>query len=79
MFTFYKANIEYITEHAVDPDKRRYVVEGEAPKHFIDLDHFCTYPCDSFPRKWQEAKGVYSEDTLNAYGVVPWAIEWHIS
>tara|TARA_Y100000385_G_scaffold185721_1_gene191841 strand:+ start:2400 stop:3383 length:984 start_codon:yes stop_codon:yes gene_type:complete len=79
MFTFYKANIEYITEHAVDPDKRRYVVEGEAPKHFIDLDHFCTYPCDSFPRKWQEAKGVYSEDTLNAYGVVPWAIEWTMS
>ncbi len=76
MFTFYKANIEYITEHAVDPDKRRYVVVGEAPKHFIDLDHFCAYPCDSFPRKWQEAKSIYSEDTLNAYGIVPWVIEW---
>lgn len=76
MFTFYKTNIEYITEHAVDPDKRRYVVEGEAPKHYIDLDHFCTYPCDSFPRTWFEAKEQYSEDTLNAYGKVPWAIEW---
>ncbi|MDC3209310.1 zinc dependent phospholipase C family protein [Chitinophagales bacterium] len=76
MFTFYKANIEYITEHAVDPDKRRYVMEGEAPKHFIDLDHFCIHPCDSFPRKWPEAKRIYSEDTLNAYGIVPWAIEW---
>ena len=33
-------NIEYITEHAVDPDKERYAVDGEAPCHYIDLDHF---------------------------------------
>ena len=49
MFGFYKENIEYLTEHAVDPDKRRYAVEGEAPRHYIDLDHFCTYPCSDFP------------------------------
>jgi len=36
---FYKYHIEYITEHAVDPDKRRYAVEGEAPRHYIDIDH----------------------------------------
>lgn len=76
MFPFYKTHIEYLTEHAVDPDKRRYVVEGEAPKHYIDLDHFCLYPCDSFPRQWHEAKEMYSHDTLAAYGMVPWAIEW---
>ncbi len=40
MFGFYKEHIEYITEHAVDPDKRRYAVDGEAPCHYIDLDHF---------------------------------------
>ena len=40
MFGFYKEHIEYITEHAVDPDKRRYAVEGEAPCHYIDLDHY---------------------------------------
>lgn len=76
MIAFYKENIEYITEHAVDPDKRRYAVEGEAPRHFIDLDHFCTYPCDSFPKEWFQAKEVYTEDTLQAYGIVPWTIEW---
>lgn len=75
MIAFYKENIEYITEHAVDPDKRRYAVEGEAPKHFIDLDYYCTYPCDSFPRQWYQAKEKYSEDTLMEYGIVPWAIE----
>jgi len=24
LFSFYKSNIEFITEHAVDPEKRRY-------------------------------------------------------
>ncbi len=76
MIVFYKENIEYITEHAVDPDKRRYAVEGEAPRHFIDLDHYCNYPCDNFPKEWRQAKEQYTEDTLQAYGIVPWTIEW---
>ena len=40
MIGFYKKNIEYITEHAVDPDKRRYSTEGEAARHYIDIDHY---------------------------------------
>lgn len=75
MIGFFKTNIEYITEHAVDPDKRRYAIDGEAPRHFIDLDHFCTFPCDDFPKEWKDAVDVYSEDTLNSYGVVPWHIQ----
>ncbi|MEQ8521344.1 MAG: hypothetical protein RIC15_04245, partial [Vicingaceae bacterium] len=39
MFAFYKANIDFLEAHSIDPDKRRYVVEGEAVKHYIDLDH----------------------------------------
>lgn len=75
MIGFYKNNIEYITEHAVDPDKRRYALPDEGARHFIDLDHFCTYPCDSFPRRWQDATDQYSEDSLKAYGIVPWHIQ----
>lgn len=75
MIGFFKTNIEYITEHAVDPDKRRYAIEGEAQRHFIDLDHFCMYPCDDFPKKWDDAVETYSEDTLQAFGIVPWHIE----
>ncbi len=75
MIDFYKQNIEYITEHAVDPDKRRYALPDEAPRHYIDLDHYCTYPCDDFPRKWRDAVARYSEDTLKAYGIVPWHIQ----
>ena len=37
MFGFYKEHVRFITEHAVDPDKRRYADPNEAPRHFIDL------------------------------------------
>ena len=40
MMVLYKPNIEFITEHAVDPDKRRYAVKEEGPRHYIDLDHY---------------------------------------
>lgn len=77
MFGFYKEHIEYITEHAVDPDKRRYAMEGEAPRHYIDIDHFVPEGEDPFkamPRDWDEAVEKYTEDTLQAYGIVPWYI-----
>lgn len=72
---FYKSNIEFITEHAVDPDKRRYAVKGEAPRHFIDLDRYGVSPLDSIPKKWEDAVAKYSEDTLMAHGIVPWHID----
>ena len=75
MIGFYKQHIEYITEHAVDPDKRRYANEDEAARHYIDIDHYGAHPFDSVPRFWKAAVKKYSEDTLKAYGIVPWHIE----
>src|SRR5690606_14538793 len=72
---FYKKNIDYITEHAVDPDKRRYIVKGEAEKHYLDADHYGASPFDSIPEKWKDAEAKFSADTLLAYGIVPWQIE----
>lgn len=77
LFYLYKHNIEFITEHAVDPDKRRYAVKGEAPKHFIDIDHYKvgdSSPFELVPRRWMDAVDKYSEDTLETYGIVPWNI-----
>lgn len=74
MLHLYKKNIEYLTVHAVDPDSRRYAVEGEAPRHFIDVDHYGSYPFDNVPRKWKDAVAKFTEDTLMAYGIVPWHI-----
>lgn len=78
LFGFYKEHIEYITEHAVDPDKRRYAVEGEASRHYIDIDHYAKEGEDPFaivPRFWKDAVSKFSEDTLQTYGIVPWYIE----
>jgi hypothetical protein len=75
MIGFYKKHIEYITEHAVDPDKRRYSIPEEAPRHYIDIDHYGPSAFDSMPKFWKKAVAKYSEDTLNAYGIVPWWID----
>src|SRR3954469_16857323 len=75
MISFYKENIDFITEHAVDPDKRRYAIPDEAPRHFIDLDRYCLYPCNEMPHRWEDAVAKYSEDTLKAHGIVPWHIQ----
>ena len=78
MFPFYKKHIEYITEHATDPDKRRYAVEGEAPRHYIDIDHYhhdSLTPFQYVPKYWDSAINKFSEDTLQAYGIVPWHVD----
>lgn len=50
LFGFYKKNIEYITAHAVDPDKRRYALKNEFARHYIDIDHWDTIPFNNVPR-----------------------------
>ncbi len=72
MMVWYKKQIEFITAHAVDPDKRRYAVKEEGAHHFIDIDYYGEYPFKGLPRRWKEAVKKYSRDTLMAYGVVPW-------
>ncbi|MEM9921998.1 MAG: zinc dependent phospholipase C family protein [Bacteroidota bacterium] len=60
MLYFYKKKIEYLTEHAVDPDKRRYATRHEAVRHYIDIDHWGTLPFTGVPRNWTDALIQYS-------------------
>lgn len=76
---FYKSNIDYITEQAVAPDKRRYADKEEGARHYLDADYYGVSPFDSIPMKWEDAKKKYSEDTLNAYGTVPWRIQQRLA
>ena len=75
MIVLYKPHIDFLEEHAVDPDKRRYAIAEEGSRHYIDIDHYGSYPYDSLPRKWNDAVSRYSEDTLQAYGIVPWWLQ----
>jgi len=54
MMPVYKKNIDFLTDHAVDPDKRRYATKHEAVRHYIDIDHWGTAPFDNIPRDWTE-------------------------
>ncbi|MDX2304975.1 MAG: zinc dependent phospholipase C family protein [Microscillaceae bacterium] len=78
MVGFYKFYLTYIEENAVNPDKRRYAVDGEAPRHYIDVDIYDPLYNDSavfkMPRYWKDAIATHTEDTLNAYGIAPWHI-----
>lgn len=74
MIGFYKNNINYIIEKSVQPDKRRYIDPSEAPRHYIDIDHFGDSAIYKMPHNWYKAVELYSEDTLKAYGIVPWHI-----
>ncbi len=75
MVRFYKNNIDFITEHAVDADKRRYADTSEASRHFIDADRYGDAPFDSIPEKWKDAVARYSQKTLQENGIIPWQIE----
>lgn len=57
MIAPYKANIDFLTDHAVDPDKRRYATRNEAPRHFIDLDQWG----DGLPRRWLDVLSEWVE------------------
>lgn len=75
IMVLYKPNISFLSEHAVDPDKRRYAIKDESPRHFIDIDYYGKYPFDSLPHKWKDAVAKYSADTLQSQGIVPWHVQ----
>lgn len=60
MIGFYKKHIEYITDHAVDPDKRRYATKHEGVRHYIDIDHWGKPPFDMLPKRWDLAQARYA-------------------
>ena len=75
MQVFYKKNIDFITENAVNPDKRRYAVIGEAERHYIDLDVYGDSATQILPKFWNEAVKRFGEDSLRKHGIVPWYIQ----
>ncbi|WP_255578630.1 zinc dependent phospholipase C family protein [Chitinophaga sp. sic0106] len=75
MMVLYKPHLEYITLHATDPDKRRYMVPAEGPRHYIDIDVYDRPPYQNIPRSWEQALAKYSNDSLQRNGILPWYLE----
>jgi hypothetical protein len=75
MIGFYKRHIDYISAHAVDPDKRRYSDPAEGARHFMDTEWYGQHIFDTLPLNWKDALARYGADSLRAHGIVPWHIE----
>ncbi|WP_233553648.1 zinc dependent phospholipase C family protein [Algoriphagus lacus] len=73
LIQFYKPHLQFIEENAVNPDRRRYAVVGEAEKHYIDLDHYGDSALFILPKYWPEAIEKIPEDSLRAHGIGPWS------
>lgn len=67
----------------MNPDRRRYAVAEEGPRHYIDLDDYeeCKVAEDTqrtrggyaeVPKYWNDAVEMLGEDSLMAHGIVPW-------
>ncbi|MFK7969273.1 MAG: zinc dependent phospholipase C family protein [Bacteroidia bacterium] len=61
MLGLYKRHIAYITDKATAPDMRRYAVQGEAFRHYIDIDKWGEYPFPTLPRRWGDVQEQYWE------------------
>ncbi|NIJ53673.1 zinc dependent phospholipase C family protein [Dyadobacter arcticus] len=72
---FFKKNIDYLSENATNPDKRRYAAVGEAERHFIDLDTYGDSALHILPKFWQDAVKKIGEDSLQKHGIVPWHVQ----
>ena len=75
---YFNRHINYLSEHAIDPDlwrRDKEVYPDEAPGHFIDADLYEAYPFRNIPRKWEEVVRKYGKEDLKAWGTAPWRIE----
>ncbi len=70
--------VEWLSSHATDADKRKHSVEREAPRHYLDRDAPALACLDTLgPSPWfKRSAAACTEDTLWAYGVLPWQIQW---
>ncbi|MCU0417695.1 MAG: zinc dependent phospholipase C family protein [Cytophagaceae bacterium] len=77
--SFYKKHVHFITDHAVDPDKRRYILPQEAPKHYWDKEFYTdSILYRSTPIPYHQAVNRYSLDSIHRHGSLPWNLTYLI-
>lgn len=72
MAGFYKKHAEYLEEASVNPDRRRYSVPEEGPRHYIDLEGYGDSAIWNLPRYEREARVQLGLDSMLAHGSLPW-------
>ena len=69
IFGFYKENLSTIIELSTLPDKRRYSVKDEKPKHYMDMENY-----SFLPLSYQEAQAHYGAEHIYKNGNAFWNI-----
>ncbi|QOR76849.1 MAG: S1/P1 Nuclease [Thermoflavifilum sp.] len=69
MQVFFKPYQAFLTEHAADADRRKFILHSEAPRHYFDAD---AYDTTAWPCNWQQATLRWPAETLQRQGVLPW-------
>lgn len=72
MVTFYKRHQKEIEDLSVLPDQRRYIMDQEASRHYIDLDRYEISALQY--TNWSEITQKINPDSLVKHGIVPWHI-----
>ena len=74
MQRFYKNNLDYLTERAVSADKRRYVLDGEAARHYFDTEFYGEDFLYAEPLTWNEMQERFPGGGFQQHGILPWHI-----
>ncbi|MDO7849553.1 zinc dependent phospholipase C family protein [Hymenobacter sp. M29] len=75
MQAFYYRHMPELVHLSTAPDERRNDDPTEAPKHYIDMDHYSEdNPFGKMPRQYDKAVEKFKADTLKKYGTVPWVV-----
>ncbi|MFD2720835.1 zinc dependent phospholipase C family protein [Hymenobacter monticola] len=75
MQAFYYRHMPELVRLSTAPDERRNDDPTEAPKHYIDMDHYSEdNPFGKMPRQYDKAVEKFKADTLKKYGTVPWVV-----
>jgi hypothetical protein len=72
MIQFYKRHRIELENMAVLPDQRRYILDKEAARHYIDLDQYVISRI--IFSDWEQIKSQFPEDSIQKHGIVPWHI-----
>lgn len=75
--TFFYNHYDFLTEEAVIPDLRKYVIndKNEPYRHYIDWEGYGNMVAGDMPQTMKDAIARYGEDTLKKYGILPWYIQ----
>ena len=75
LFAFYKVHLDYITEASTYPDRRRYAIEEEGPRHYIDTEFYLqNKSIDSIPHNFLTAQTQFDSAHLHNHGILPYHI-----